>query len=188
MTSHKPWRSMILGRRMTRRGATVLLVGVNIGLMLAWSIASLADSIPTRLYTIPSNSMAPTIAAGDRVGVQSRSNPRPNRGEIWVFNLPAAPTQPTVTLVKRVIGLPGEKVEVANGAVRIDGRILEEPYITGLIRYTMPPIDLGSNEYFMLGDSRNTSQDSHIWGPLPRSHFIGPVTVRVWPLKRVGGL
>lgn len=165
-----------------------LIAGAFLTVMLAWSIATFAKSVPTRVYLIPSNSMSPTIKAGDRVGVQDRSHPLPARGEIWVFLQPSPGSKPSITLVKRVIGLPGESLEVASGKVIVDGRALDEPYLSGPISYTMPPIKLGPDEFFMMGDSRNSSQDSHVWGPVPRDHLIGPVTLRFWPLQKVGGL
>jgi len=155
--------------------------------MLAWSLASFAKSVPTRIYLVPSNSMAPTIKSGDRIGVQARAVPRPERGEIWVFLMPTTTGAPTTTIIKRVIGLPGETIEVRGGKVRIDDKALAEPYLSAPMTYTMSPVKLGADEFFMLGDSRDASQDSHIWGPLPRNHLIGPVTLRYWPLSRAGG-
>ena len=171
-----------------RRRALVLALGVFLCVMLAWSVATFARYIPTRVYIIPSSSMAPTIGPGDRVGVRVGSYPRPKRGEIWVFQMPAASGNAPNHAVKRVIGLPGESVEVTEGHVLINGQPIEEPYLSTPVTYTMPALKLGTDEYFMLGDGRNSSHDSHVWGPLPADHLIGPVTVRYWPLRKMGGI
>jgi signal peptidase I len=154
---------------------------------LAWPAGSMITVATTvRAYSIPTGSMAPALQAGDRVGVDVNPRTRPGRGEVWVFRFPQwsgmAPNQG----VKRVIGLPGETVEVKGGKVLIDGRPLDEPYISTPISYTAPPFQLGADQYYVLGDSRNASKDSHVWGPVPGSHFVGPVKMRYWPPQRVG--
>jgi signal peptidase I len=154
---------------------------------LVWSLASSAMAVPNRLYLIPSGSMAPTLRPGDRVAVQAYSNARPKRGEIWVFRMPPSSRQAPNLAVKRVIGLPGERIEVANGQLLIDGRRLAEPYLAAPASYSMPPLTLRRDEYFVLGDSRNSSHDGHVWGALPGDHLIGPVKVRLWPVQRIGG-
>ncbi len=155
---------------------------------LAWVVGAGALAVSSvRAYSIPTASMAPTLKPGDRIGVDTRPRRPPGRGELWVFTMPAASKAGGSTAVKRVIGLPGETVEVAGGKVLIDGRPLDEPYLSGPIPYSFAPITLGRDEYFMLGDSRGVASDSHIWGPLTADHLIGPVKVRYWPLRRVGG-
>jgi signal peptidase I len=154
----------------------------------AWLVCSLAVVMTSvRAYAIPTGSMAPTLKAGDRVGVQLAGS-QPRRGEVWVFRMPPASKQTPNQGAKRIIGLPGETVEIASGRVLIDGKTLNEPYGPGPMSYTMPPLKLGADEYFVLGDSRNTSFDSHDWGPVPRDHMVGRVKVRYWPLRRAGGL
>jgi signal peptidase I len=132
-----------------------------------------------RAFVVPGGSMAPAIQPGDRITVDTRGG-TPNRGEIWAFH------GPNSTLIKRVIGLPGETIEVADGRVLIDGKALDEPYLASPMTYTMSPISLGPDQYFMLGDSRNASADSHVWGPLHKSKFIGRAETRFWPKGRIG--
>jgi signal peptidase I len=174
-----------LGTRAARRRFGVFLVAAFLCAWLFW--ASKTDAIPTRVYLIPSASMAPTIRPGDRVGVATLGGTRPKRGEIWVFRMPIASGNMPSEAVKRIVALPGETVEVKAGQVFIDGRPLREPYLPSSIGYEMPPLELGGDEFFVLGDSRNASHDSHVWGPLPGSHLVGPVKVRYWPPGRIKG-
>jgi signal peptidase I len=167
-------------RRRWRR-ALWLLVPL-LGVSLWYGSSSVAYVANIRLYTIPTASMAPTLAPGDRISVDQRGG-TPERGEIWVFSMPNGST-----LVKRVIGLPGETIEVTGGRVVVDGKALAEPYLAAPITYAMPPVRLGADEYFMLGDRRNGSNDSHVWGPLPKDRLIGRVEYRYWPRNRIGGI
>ncbi len=107
----------------------------------------------------------------------------PNRGDVIVFRYPGNLSQ---KFIKRIIGLPGEMVEVGNGVVYIDGEPLDEPYLKERPRYIYPRKTLAPNEYFVLGDNRNNSHDSHVWGPLPRVDLIGEAWVRYWPLSDAG--
>jgi signal peptidase I len=182
MTESRRWA--VFGTE--RRRAGVVCLGVFLIGWLAWSLASFAYAVPTKLYVIPTGSMAPTIRPGDRVGVATARS-RPKRGEIWVLRMPPASRLAPNQAIKRVIGLPGETVEVTGGRVLVDGRVLDEPYLAAPTSYSLPPLVLGPDEYFVLGDSRNSSFDSHEWGPLPADHLVGPVTVRYWPLGRLGG-
>jgi signal peptidase I len=147
---------------------------------------SLASSV--RAFAIPTNSMSPTLRSGDRVGVDTRPRSRPKRGEVWVFHMPGWASAGAGMVVKRVVALPGETVEVASGRVLINGVPLAEPYLAKPMTYTLPPRALGPDQYFVLGDSRDASHDSHVWGPLPGDHLIGPVKLRYWPPKRIGRL
>ena len=164
-----------------RKAWTIAIPFVGLGLWLAWGGAIYATSL--RVYLIPTSSMAPTLAMGDRIVVDSRSGKTPARGELWVFTLPNGSVA-----VKRVVGLPGETMEVAAGRLLVDGKPLAEPYLARPIGYTMPPLALKANEFFVLGDNRNISFDSHIWGPAPRGRFLGRVDFRPWPPSRIGGL
>src|SRR5262245_40514828 len=119
------------------------------GAWFALNAVSYATSL--RLSSIPSRSTSPTLKPGDKACIELITRARPKRGEIWVFTSPVGSA-----FVKRVIGLPGETVEVVAGKVKVDGRPLDEPYLTRTPTYAMPPARLGAGEYFMLGDNRNT--------------------------------
>jgi signal peptidase I len=169
---------------MKRRWRRVWLLAIPVIVLGLWlALGGVIYATSLRSFVIPSKSMAPTIAPNDRVIVDTRSGQTPKRGEIWVFTLPNGSKG-----VKRVVGLPGETIEVAGGRLVIDSKPLAEPYLVGPIGYSMPPVELKSNEFFVLGDNRNASFDSHVWGPAPKSGFIGRVEFRHWPPARLGGL
>jgi signal peptidase I len=154
---------------------------VAASLWLAASAIAYATSV--RIFKIPSSSMSPTLAPGDRICVDTRRSHLPERGEVWVFTMPGGGT-----IVKRAVGLPGETIEVTGGQVLVNGQPLSEPYIKSPMSYTLPPITLEADQYFMLGDNRNASHDSHVWGPLNRRSLIGRVDYRCWPAGRIAGL
>ncbi len=168
-------------RKLRRRWLLVLVPVLAAGAWYTLGAVTYATSL--RLYTIPSGSMSPTLAPGDKVCAELAPRTPPKRGEIWIFNSPTGSA-----FVKRVIGLPGETVAVAGGKVTINGRPLDEPYLSGTPSYTMPPIQLAADEYIMLGDSRNASNDSHVLGPVPARELIGRALYRYWPTTRLGGL
>ena len=141
---------------------------------------------------IPSSSMEPTLEINDRLIIEKvsyRIRP-PQRGDVVVFS-------PTETLreqkfkdafIKRVIGLPGDTVEVKEGEVYVNGQALTEKYIEEAPEYKYGPVKVPDNEYLVLGDNRNNSYDSHYWGFVPRRNLIGRAFVRFWPPDRLGGL
>lgn len=90
--------------------------------------------------------------------------------------------------IKRLIGLPGDTIQVKNGAVYRNGQRLKEPYMAepDQINYVFGPYKVPPGKLFMMGDNRNDSNDSHVWGPLDRSRIVGKAWVRFWPLYRIG--
>jgi signal peptidase I len=174
-------------RRSRRR--RVLLAVLGLALVVgAGSARTLGQLASARAYLIPTNSMMPTLRPGDRVQADDAGGADPKRGEVWVLLGPPKLFPGGGPLVKRVIGLPGETVEVRSGRVLIDGRPIAEPYLAAPGTYSMPARRLGPGEYFVLGDSRDASNDSHVWGPAPRDQFLGRARLRFWPLGRLGGL
>ena len=105
----------------------------------------------------------------------------PKRGEVIVFRFPRDPNK---DFVKRVVGLPGEQVELRNGVVYLDGVPLEELYLTARDSTTLAPLALGKKEYYVLGDNRASSNDSRAWGPVPEENVLGKVWVVYWPLSQ----
>ena len=139
---------------------------------------------------IPSGSMLPTLQINDRLIIDKVSYhfESPERGDIVVFN-------PTKTLeaqnfheafIKRIIGLPGDTVEVKGGRVYINGQPLRENYLEDAPHYYMAPEVVPPDQYLVLGDNRNNSYDSHRWGFVPRDKIIGRAVFRFWPPNRIG--
>jgi len=136
---------------------------------------------------IPSGSMLPTLQIDDRLVVEKLTYDfsQPDHGQIIVFTPPKA-TNIDQAFIKRVVGLPGDTVEVKDGKVLLNGKPLSEEYILEPPNYTMPPRTVPAGSYFVMGDNRNNSYDSHMWGFLPRENVIGRAFFRFWPLNRIG--
>ncbi len=107
----------------------------------------------------------------------------PKRGDVIVFEPPHRPGE---DYVKRIIGLPGETVEIKNGRVYINGVPLNEPFNPRPTSYTMPPRVVPEGMVFVLGDNRNNSNDSHNWGPLPIENIVGRAWISYWPPDQWG--
>ena len=168
-------------------------------------IAFLIKTFLFQAFYIPSESMTPTLEVGDRVLVNKLSYRLHdvNRGDIVVFEAPDDPnTDGVKDLVKRVIGLPGEKVEFRDGQVFVDGKLLDEPYLSDgeVTRPTQnfagkcePPASddacvLPAGTYLVLGDNRDQSKDGRVFGPIEEDDIVGRVFVRIWPLGDIGFL
>ena len=106
----------------------------------------------------------------------------PVRGEVVVFSYPRDETK---DFVKRVVGLPGETVEVRRGTVYIDGEALDEPYLTHRDNSSAREVDLGEDEYYVLGDNRLRSNDSRNWGPVSEDLLLGKVWFVYWPFSEL---
>ncbi|MFZ5817199.1 MAG: signal peptidase I [Bacillota bacterium] len=138
---------------------------------------------------IPSSSMEPTIQIGDRVWTDKlllRFSPI-TRGDIVVFDPPPSEAS-DYPYIKRVIGLPGETVEVKGGKVLINGQPLTEPYIAEPPHYVVKLTQIPPGHYYVLGDNRNASNDSHRWGLLKREQISARAVFRFWPFSRFGKL
>jgi signal peptidase I len=107
----------------------------------------------------------------------------PQRGDVVVFRFPQDPER---DFIKRVVGIPGDTVEVRDGTVFINGRAAEENFILERPRYNYGPVKVPEGQYFVLGDNRNNSYDSHVWGMLPEEYIIGKAWVSYWPLSEFG--
>ena len=102
----------------------------------------------------------------------------PTRGEIIVFRYPEDPSK---DFVKRVVGLPGEKVEVRSGIVHIDDIAMREPYLQRTDRSSARAVTLREKEYYVIGDNRRNSNDSRAWGVVPEANIVGKVWLVYWP-------
>ncbi len=158
------WKQFVLDLVETLLLAAVLYLGIN--------------AISARVR-VDGFSMNPTLQDGEYVLVSKMTYRlgEPQHGDIIVFKFPGEPEQ---DLIKRIVGLPGDTVDVVNGTVSVNGQSLVEPYIAAAPVYqghwTVPPGHL-----FVLGDNRNDSSDSHSWGLLPIENVIGKAILIYWP-------
>jgi len=141
---------------------------------------------------IPSDSMLPTLHQGDRLVVEKVSYHfhSPQSGDIVVFEPPKQLLQvgyeKEQAFIKRVVGTEGDTVEVKEGKVYRNGQSLAENYILESPNYRLPPIKVPQGELFVMGDNRNNSNDSHIWGFLPTQNVIGKAILRFFPFSKIG--
>ncbi len=185
-----PWRTI---------ADWVLTIGIAIGFVL------LVKAFLFNPYRIPSSSMEPTFhCAQPGVGCESDRSDRvianrfslhirdPKRGDIVVFNTPQqAEIQCGVggVYVKRIIGLPGERISQDNGIVFINGESLDEAGYLDSDRFggrDFPPVEIDGSNYFMMGDNRRQSCDSRDWGTVERERMIGTASFVYWPINRIG--
>ena len=152
--------------------------------------AALLISTGTRAYAvqsffIPTPSMTPTLMPGDRILVDKLSGTI-HRGDIVVFKNPPADVGGPPTLVKRVIGLPGETISSVGATVLINGKPIAEPWLPKLVGQCseasehIPQTKIAAGHYFMMGDCRGDSDDSRYWGTVPASFIVGKVDVIIW--------
>ncbi|MGO9874238.1 MAG: signal peptidase I [Acidimicrobiia bacterium] len=157
--------------------------------LVALLIALLIKTFLFQAFWIPSGSMEPTLKVHDRVLVNKLSYELHDvhRGDIIVFKAPPGSDLGYEDLVKRVIGLPGETVSGSGGHVFINGKQLSEPYLPkGTYTSDFAPVKIGADHYWMMGDNRENSSDSRVFGTIAKKTIVGPVFVRIWPLSRLG--
>jgi signal peptidase I len=180
-------------------------------ILVALVVAVVIKTFFFQAFYIPSGSMIPTLEINDRVLVNKLSYRfgAVERGDILVFDSPEAVdidrsffervfrsigeatglTSPDTVLIKRVIGLPGETVEVRDNQVFVNGNPIAEPYLPdGVSMRDEPEITVPADAVFMMGDNRNASNDSRRFGPIPREDIVGRAFVTVWPPGAWGGL
>lgn len=149
-------------------------------------IALVVKSFLIQAFYIPSESMLPALKINDRVLVNKLSYRLGDidRGDVVVFEGPG--DEKDRDLIKRVVGLPGDTVEVREGRVEINGKPLAEPYLLPSAR-SEPLTEvskwvIGPDQYFVMGDNRSNSRDSRFFSPIPASLIVGRAFVKVWPL------
>jgi signal peptidase I len=193
----------------------VLTIAVAIG------IALLVQAFIVKPYKIPSGSMEPTLAIGQRI-LANRMINHPSLGDIVVFHPPSGadsllgtcgvpdegegptghffpracdvptPAQSSQTFIKRVVGVPGDRISITDGHVIRNGVREKDPYIRpcgGGPQCNFPEtIVVPPGDYFMMGDNRGSSDDSRYWGPVPDKSIIGVAFFTYWPPDRIGTL
>ena len=161
---------------------------------LAWVLVALAlRTWVVEPRWIPSGSMLPTLQLQDRVLVE-KVRPRLGRpllpGTVVVFHPPeallAAGYDPGAALIKRVVAGPGDVVEVRDGQLLRNGQAVDPDWTAEPMDYRFGPFTVPPGELLTLGDNRNASLDSHLWGALPSQQVIGTAIWRYWPLQRFG--
>ncbi|MEW6072613.1 MAG: signal peptidase I [Planctomycetota bacterium] len=137
------------------------------------------------LSVVRGTSMAPGIQDGDRILVEPWSYllGEVERGDVVVLR---SPLDPRIDYVKRVIGVPGDRIALAGGRVWVNGAPLEEPYVAEVDPASLYVGTVGKGEYFVLGDNRPRSSDSREFGLVPAAHLRGRVDLRLWPPSRMG--
>lgn len=187
------------GRRLAEDGAIVVLAVV---------VAVLVRAFVAQAYWIPSASMVPQLQINDRVVVSRLAyHLHPvHRGDIVVFKSPpgveAAPSPPSnpvarafrdagvalgfsqdqTVLIKRVIGLPGDRIAASGGHVYVDGELLREPYLhKGVVTTSFGPVWVPAGKVWVMGDNRGDSLDSRVFGAVPESSIVGRAIWKVWP-------
>ena len=153
-------------------GAIGVLGGiVALPVLVFLVVLALTLSDVTHLYRVPSAAMEPTLhCARPGVGCEASARDRVLASGV---------------LIKRIVGLPGEKFQEQKGRVYIDGLLLREPYIKEHETFTRRPVEIPKGSYYVLGDNRAGSCDSRAWGPLPRANIVGRVIATYWPPSRI---
>lgn len=184
-------------RHRRRRSATRNAIEWALVLLGALVVALVVKTWLFQAFYIPSESMEPTLAVGDRVLVNKLSYDLQDvdRGDIVVFSRPADwQTGDIQDLIKRVVGLPGDTISSRDGRIYVDGEPLDEPWLD--VGSTTPPFEqssgcvpactLGPDELFVLGDNRGNSSASNVYGPIEFDYVVGRAFIRVWPLDALG--
>lgn len=156
-------------------------------IIAALILALLIITFVVQAFYIPSGSMRPTLAVGDRVIVNKfiYRFKEPERFNIIVFKYPVDPSR---KFIKRLIGVGGDKIEIINGTVYVNDKALQENYTLtpGIGNYG--PTVVPEDNYFVLGDNRNNSEDSRYWGFVPRKNIVGQAIFVFWPLNHINVL
>lgn len=196
VASYHAYRSTPLspGRDYSRSRQMLMVVVIG-GLLLRLSIGSLPMWVDRAVMQciVPSESMVPTLQVDDRIFVSRDPLCKAKTGDIVVFTVPPkaielVEAEPDSLFVKRVIGLPCQQVDIRAGEVRINQVPLVESYVKAPPNYTWGPQTVPNNAYFVMGDNRNESADSHVWGFLPKENVIGEAYKIYWPMDRVRSL
>jgi signal peptidase I len=138
-------------------------------------------------FRVQGTSMLPMLEDGERIIVNKlvyRFRPV-GRGDVVVFWYPK---DPSVSFIKRVVGLPGDVVELRQGFLFVNGKAVEEPYLSPRYRddESYAPVEVKPGYYYVLGDHRNSSNDSRSWGEVPAKYIYGRAEARFWPPAKIG--
>lgn len=162
---------------------------------IKFAVLALLIVVPIRLFiaqpfVVSGASMVPNFDNGNYLIIDELSYrfEAPKRGEVVVFRFPLEPSK---FLIKRIVGLPGETIEIRDDTIRIKndehpkGFVWDQGEILSSGRAAKQSVTLGADEYFVLGDNRDESADSRLWGPLQREFIVGRPLLRLFPLSEV---
>jgi signal peptidase I len=170
----------------SRKKLWILVIGGIVGLVILYfAVPVLIVVFVAQPVRIEGIAMEPTLSNGDRV-FMNKTIGELKRGDIIVFLFPKDQSK---SYIKRIIGLPGEKLEIEDGKIIINGKRLEEPYIPPqYISHdsTAEPVMIPTDNYFVVGDNRNYSSDSRSWGTVPRNLIYGKFWYRYWSEQESG--
>ncbi len=162
-------------------------------IIIAVVLALIIRTFIVQAFKIPTGSMRPTLIEGDRILVNKfiYKFREPKRGEVIVF---ISPEDKKKDFIKRLVGLPGESVQIANGIVLINNNPLEENsllkkyyyYNRGEFGAEGQALKVPDNAYFVLGDNSGSSRDSRYWGFMPKKYLLGKAFLIYWPPNRIG--
>lgn len=158
----------------------------DIGIIILIAVAVFAFlRVSLQGYMVCGACMLPGIEDHDWVMVSKASyfSSDPDHGDVVILEPPMQSNHP---FIKRIIAVPGDAIEINDGKVYLNGIPLTEPYIAEPPRYTIPTQEIPEGEYFVLGDNRNSADDSHIWGTVPRENIIGKAWFIYWPPQHWG--
>jgi signal peptidase I len=156
-------------------------------ILLALLITLIVNTFVARAWVVDGPSMQPNLYYGQRVMMEKvtyRLFHGPRRGDVVVVDVPDSPEP----LIKRVVALPGETIEIRNGGVYIDGEPIEEPWVEHSATRDFAPTTVPPLHIFIIGDNRPISRDSRAFGPVHVDQIEGRALFVYWPLERIGGL
>ena len=174
-----------------RRSALSFVIGWARDLVVSVILAILVILFLYQPVKVEGTSMMPSLVDQERIFINKFvyrfGIDDIHRGDLVVFWFPGDLSK---SYIKRVIGLPGDTVEVDNGDVIVNGQVLQEEYVRDEYRdhMSMAPYQVREDEYFVLGDHRSSSNDSRAWGGVPRTHIYGKAVFVYWPLEKIGVL
>lgn len=156
-------------------------------LVMAVIFCAFLVAFVAQAFRVQGTSMQPLLQDGERIVVNKLAYRLGHieRGDVVVFHYPR---DPEVSFIKRIVGLPGDLVEIRRGVVYVNGQALDEPYLAAALRDddSHPPREVEQGYYYVLGDHRTSSNDSRNWGFVPERYVYGKAFLRFWPLARAG--
>jgi len=178
-----PEAARAAGRGRVLRAAWEFLHDLSVAVLFCFFLIAFV----AQAFRVQGTSMEPLLLDGERIVVNKfiyRFQPI-ERGDVVVFWYPR---DPSVSFIKRVVGLPGDQLEIQKGSLLVNGMPVREEYLPAAFRDsdTFPPTEVRKGFYFVLGDHRRSSNDSRSWGEVPERYIYGRAVFRFWPFRRMG--